>query len=257
MQRYNQYHNLNLGMKGQLILPFLFIFVTGFAQQQTDTLKRIVPVKIIKDNYQDDWADLHHYQNTNKELAAPVKREKRVVFLGSSIFERWTDLMPEFFNNKNYLNRGISGQISPQLLIRFRQDVIDLHPKAVIILAGSNDVAGSTGHVTTEVIMDNIQSMCELAKRNHIKVILCDYLPVFDYPWRKGIEPAPKIIALNRQITSFAKKNHLVLLDYFTPFADERNGQKIGLTLDGVHPNAAGYHIMAEVTEAAIAKAIH
>ncbi|RYE23421.1 MAG: acylhydrolase [Sphingobacteriaceae bacterium] len=244
-------------MKLYLILPLLFIFATGYSQQQTDTLKKTSTPNVSKEDFKDDWADLHHYAAKNKKLIAPAKKEKRVILLGSSIFERWTDLMPEFFNNKNYVNRGISGQISPQLLIRFRQDVIDLQPKAVIILAGSNDIAGSTGHITTEVIMDNIKSMCELAEQNHIKVILCAYLPVFDYPWRKGIEPAQKIITLNKQIASYAKQKHLVLLDYFTPFADERNGQKAELTLDGVHPNAAGYHIMAGLTEAAIAKALH
>ncbi len=242
-------------MKLRLILPLLFLYSISYAQQN-DTLKQRA-VSVIKEDYKDDWADLHHYFAKNMALPAPAKHEKRVIFLGSSIFERWTDLMPAFFNNKSYVNRGISGQISPQLLIRFRQDVIDLKPKAVIILAGSNDIAGSTGHITAAVIMDNIKSMAELAKRNHIKVILCKYLPVFDYPWRKGIAPAEKIINLNKQIELYAGKNHLVLLDYFTPFADERNGQKAALTLDGVHPNAAGYHIMAEITEAAIKKALH
>lgn len=244
-------------MKLYLILPLLIIFANSYSQQQTDTLRKTSAPNAIREDFKDDWAELHHYAAKNKELPLPAKREKRVVLLGSSIFERWTGLMPEFFNNKSYVNRGISGQISPQLLIRFRQDVIDLRPKAVIILAGSNDIAGSTGHITTEVIMDNIKSMCELAKRNHIKVILCAYLPVFDYPWRKGLEPAQKIIILNKQIAIYARQKHLVLLDYFTPFVDERNGQKAALTLDGVHPNAAGYHIMAELTEAAIAKALH
>lgn len=244
-------------MKLYLIIPVLLAFSTTYAQQQTDSSKQNNFANTVKEDFKDDWADLHHYSAKNKELAALAKRDKRVVFLGSSIFERWTSLTPEFFANKNYVNRGISGQISPQLLIRFRQDVIDLKPKAVIILAGSNDIAGSTGHVTNEVIMDNIKSMCELAKRNHIKVILCAYLPVFDYPWRKGLEPANKIIALNEQIKQYAKQKHLFLLDYFTPFADERNGQKAGLTLDGVHPNAAGYHLMAEATEKAINKVLH
>jgi lysophospholipase L1-like esterase len=244
-------------MKLHLILPFLFIFTAGYCQQQNDTLNKNSTPNPQKEDYKDDWADLHHYSAKNKELPAPGRRDKRVVFLGSSIFERWTNLMPEYFVNKNYINRGISGQISPQLLIRFRQDVINLKPKAVIILAGSNDIAGSTGHVTTEVIMDNIKSMCELAKQNHIKVILCAYLPVYDYPWRRGIEPAQKIITLNKQIAIYARAEHLVLLDYFTPFVDERKGQKAELTLDGVHPNAAGYRIMAEVTDKAIAKALH
>src|SRR6187549_378092 len=110
-------------------------------------------------DYRDDWAALHHYSAENKTLSTPAKGDKRIVFLGSSIIENWKTLVPEFFQNKNYINRGIGGQISPQLLIRFRQDVIDLHPAAVIILAGSNDIAGSTGHVTNESIMDNVKSM--------------------------------------------------------------------------------------------------
>ncbi len=244
-------------MKLNLTLFFLFIVSLSFGQQQTDTSKHAVSPTLIKEDYQDDWANLHHYATKNAELPVPARPEKRVIFLGSSIFERWPVLIPEFFDNKNYVNRGISGQISPQLLIRFRQDVISLKPKAVIILAGSNDIAGNRGHVTMETIMDNIKSMAELGRRNHIKVILCDYLPVFDYPWGKGIEPAEKIIALNKQIEIYAKKKHLVLLDYFTPLADNRNGQKAELTLDGVHPNVAGYRIMAEATEAAIKKALH
>ena len=239
-------------MKLRLILPLLLLSAVGYSQQpQKDSSS-----SVIKEDFKDDWAALHHYREANKALPLPAKGEKRVVFLGSSIFERWTDLAPAFFNNRNYINRGISGQISPQLLIRFRQDVIDLHPAAVIILAGSNDIAGNTGHVTNEVIMDNIKSMTELAKLHGIKVIICAYLPVFDYPWRRGMQPAGKIIALNQAIKEYAKMNGLVLLDYFTPLADDRNGQKKELTLDGVHPNAAGYQVMAAVTEAAIAKAL-
>ncbi len=244
-------------MKIPLTLLLLLLFSASFAQQQNDTSRQNAASTQAKEDFKDDWADLHHYAAKNAALPVPARRDKRIIFLGSSIFERWSVLMPEFFNNKNYVNRGISGQISPQLLIRFRQDVIDLKPKAVIILAGSNDIAGSYGHVTNATIMDNIKSMAELARRNHIKVILCDYLPVFDYPWRKGLEPAEKIIALNQQIELYARKKHLFVLDYFSPLADEKNGQKAELTTDGVHPNAAGYKIMAEVTEAAIKKVLH
>lgn len=244
-------------MKIRLTVFLLFLITGTYAQILSDTVKQNQLNQTVKEDYKDDWADLHHYAAKNKELPTVTRKDKRVIFLGSSIFERWTDLMPQFFTNKNYINRGISGQISPQLLIRFRQDVINLRPKAVIILAGSNDIAGSTGHVTTEEIMDNIASMCDLAKKNHIKVILCAYLPVYDYPWRKGLQPAEKIIALNNQIKLFVHQKHFTLLDYFTPFADERNGQKAELTLDGVHPNAAGYNIMATVTEDAINRVLH
>ena len=209
-----------------------------------------------KENFSDDWAALSHYVKENQTVLPPKAGENRVVFLGSSIFERWKDADSSFFNNHAYLDRGISGQIAPQLLIRFRQDVIDLHPKAVIILAGSNDIAGNTGHVTYDRIMDNIKSMAELAKLHGIKVILCEYLPIYDYPWRKGLQPADKIIALNKLIKAYALANHFTVLDYFTPLVDERNGQKAELTIDGVHPNVAGYKIMEKVTEAAIQKAL-
>ncbi|MDN3547268.1 SGNH/GDSL hydrolase family protein [Mucilaginibacter aquaedulcis] len=240
-----------------LIALGLLFNISSYAQQNNaDSLNNKQASTVVKEDFKDDWAALSHYANENKALGDPKPGEKRVVFLGSSIFEFWKAKVPEFFNGRPYLDRGISGQISPQLLIRFRQDVIDLKPKAVIILAGSNDISGNTGHVTNERIMDNIKSMVELAKLHQIKVILCAYLPVFDYPWRKGIEPAPKIMALNKLIKAYAAENNLILLDYFTPFADERNGQKAELTTDGVHPNVAGYKVMAGVTEQAISKAL-
>lgn len=209
-----------------------------------------------KENFSDDWAALSHYKEENKLLGLPKTGENRVVFLGSSIFEFWKTTVPAFFEGRPYIDRGISGQVLPQLLVRFRQDVLELQPKVVIILAGSNDIAGNTGHVTEETIMNNIASMAELATLHHIKVILCDYLPVYDYPWRKGLEPANKIISLNKRIDGYAKQNHFIVLDYFSPLVDERNGQKAELTKDGVHPNAAGYQIMARVTEEAIRKAL-
>jgi len=237
-----------------LILPFFFT-ITAVAQgTQNDSTKHAVA--IATEDFKDDWAALSHYQKENALLGLPKKGEERVVFLGSSIFENWKKMVPEFFAGRPYLDRGISGQISPQLLIRFRQDVIDLKPKAVIILAGSNDIAGSTGHVTNASIMNNIKSMAELAQLHHIKVILCEYLPVNDFPWRKGMEPAPKIMALNKLIRTYAVANNFTVLDYFSPLVGEHNGQQPGLTLDGVHPNKAGYKIMATVTEAAIQKAL-
>ncbi len=233
----------------------LYVSVTAVAQKTAvDTAGRVNTV--VKEDFSDDWAALSHYKKENQQLGAVQPGEKRVVFLGSSIFERWKILVPAFFSKRSYLNRGISGQLSPQLLLRFRQDVIDLQPKAVIILAGSNDIAANTGHVTEQTIMDNIASMTELALLHHIKVILCAYLPIYDYPWRKGLQPANKIISLNNRIRTYAADKGVFLLDYFTPLADERNGQQAALTIDGVHPNVAGYQIMATVTEAAIKKAL-
>jgi lysophospholipase L1-like esterase len=222
----------------------------------TDSVSTPAKREADKEDFKDDWADLRHYEAANKALPAPLAGENRVVFLGSSIFENWSRLEPTFWQNKNYINRGISGQISPQLLLRFRQDVIELKPKLVIILAGSNDISGSTGHVTNARIMNNIRAMAELATANKIRVIVCAYLPVYDYPWRKGIEPSGKIISLNEEIKKFVAVNKLTLLDYFTPLVDERNGQKESLSLDGVHPNEAGYTVMAPVTEKAIRAAL-
>ncbi|RFZ93040.1 acylhydrolase [Mucilaginibacter conchicola] len=231
-------------MKKAFLFLSLFVSATAFAQQQPEDFK-------------DDWADLRHYEAENKALPALAAGEKRVVFLGSSIFEFWKQKVPQYFaEHKGYLDRGISGQISPQLLVRFRQDVVALKAKAVIILAGSNDIAGTTGHVTTARIMDNIKSMVQLAKANNIKVILCEYLPVYEYPWRKGFAAADRIIELNKAIKAYATEQNLTILDYFSPLADERNGQKAELTTDGVHPNVAGYAVMAKVTDEAIAKAL-
>jgi len=241
-------------MKTKIVL-FLLLAAAGnlFAQNaQTDSLSD----KPKKENFADDWAALTKYQKENELLSAPVRKEKRVVFLGSSIFEFWKQKDPEYFNNKPYLDRGISGQISPQLLIRFRQDVINLKPKVVIILAGSNDISGNTGHVTNDKIMDNIKSMAELARLHHIKVVLCKYLPIYQYPWNKSIEPAEMIVNLNEKIAAYAKERNYTVLDYWSPLVDERKGQRPELTVDGVHPNLAGYKIMEGVTELAIKKAL-
>lgn len=202
-----------------------------------------------------DWAGLEDYREANAKLELPASDEKRVVFMGNSIFENWNKSWPEFFSGKPYLNRGIGGQTSPQMLIRFRPDVINLKPAAVIILAGTNDIAGNKGPSTLEMILDNIISMSELAKANNIKVILCSVLPAFDYPWRPGLHPAEKIARLNEMIKSYADKNGIVYLDFYSPMVDERKGLKNEFTIDGVHPNEAGYRIMAPLVEEAIQKA--
>ncbi len=228
----------------------LFLYSGSLVAQQRESVQ--------KEDFSDDWAALSKYQKENDSLGAPNKGEKRVVFLGSSIFEFWKQKDPQYFNNGSYLDRGISGQISPQLLIRFRQDVLNLKPKAVIILAGSNDLAGNKGHVSNETVMNNIKSMAELARKNRIKVILCKYLPIYEYPWNKNLKGvADQIISLNNEIVSYAKANRFVILDYWTPLVDERNGQKAAYTTDGVHPNLAGYKVMENVTEEAIDKALH
>ncbi len=204
-----------------------------------------------------DWPNLNRFKEANEKLAPAIKSDNRVVFMGNSITQGWIEQMPEFFApEKNYINRGIGGQTTPQMLIRFRQDVVDLNPKVVVILAGTNDIAGNTGPSTLEMIEDNIHSMTEIAQANGIVVVLCSVLPVYDYPWRTGLEPAPKIIELNRRIKEYAKKNGAIYCDYFTALADERNGLPKELSGDGVHPNKAGYAIMQPIVDEAIARAL-
>jgi lysophospholipase L1-like esterase len=203
-----------------------------------------------------DWAYLKRYQAENAALAPPRAGEKRVVFMGNSITEGWAKYFPSMFAGKPYVNRGIGGQTTPQMLVRFRQDVIALEPAVVVILAGTNDIAGNTGPSTIEMIEDNLASMAELAKANGIAVVLSAVLPVYDYPWRPGLEPAPKIVALNKWMKEYASAHGAVYLDYHTPMADERQGMKADLASDGVHPNEAGYRIMAPLAEKAIGEAL-
>ena len=203
-----------------------------------------------------DWAYLDRYRSANAQLAAPAAGETRVVFYGNSITEGWAPLFPTQFPGKGYIGRGISGQTTPQMLVRFRQDVIALEPKVVVILAGTNDIAGNTGPSSIEMIEDNLASMAELGRANGIRVVLSSVLPVFDYPWKPGLEPAPKIVALNNWIRAYAASHGAVYLDYFTAMVDQRQGMKAGLSDDGVHPNQAGYRVMAPLAERAIAEAL-
>jgi len=200
----------------------------------------------------DDWANLNRYKDGNFKIGSPAENENRIVFMGNSITEGWLQINPEFFKDKPYLDRGISGQTTPQMLVRFRQDVVNLKPKAVVILAGTNDIAGNTGPSTLEMIEDNIASMVEIAKANNIKVLLCSVLPAFDYPWKPGLNPAEKIVELNKWIKNYCEENKLIYVDYFTPMADERNGLKKEYSEDGVHPNEDGYKVMAPLVEKAI-----
>ena len=203
-----------------------------------------------------DWPNLEQFREANEKLQAPKADENRVVFMGNSITIGWLNKRPEFFEGKPYVNRGISGQTTPQMLLRFRQDVIDLHPKVVVILAGTNDIAGNTGPSTIAMIADNIKSMAELAHAHGIKVVLSSTLPAYDYPWKPGMEPAGKIVALNKLIQDYAMENGFVYLDYFTAMADSKNGLPKNYAEDGVHPTVEGYQVMEPMLEAAIAKAL-
>ncbi len=203
-----------------------------------------------------DWAALARYAQADSVLGAPAPDEDRVVFMGNSITESWAKSFSTQFPGKPYVGRGISGQTTPQMLVRFRQDVVALKPKVVVILGGTNDIAGNTGPSTLEMIEDNIASMTEIAKANGIRVVLASVLPVLDYPWKKGLEPAPKIVALNTWIRGYAERVGAVYVDFHGAVADEHNGMKEGLSTDGVHPNAAGYDILAPLVERAIADAL-
>lgn len=203
-----------------------------------------------------DWANLNRFREENAKLSMPRSCEDRVVFMGNSITQGWIEKVPEFFANRPYINRGISGQTTPQMLLRFRQDVIHLRPKVVVILAGVNDIAGNTGPSTLEMIEDNLHSMTELAEANGIRVVLCSVLPAYDFPWCPGMEPAGKVVELNKRIKAYASTKGAVYCDFFSAMADDRNGLPEDLSEDGVHPNKAGYAIMAPLVEKAIARAL-
>ena len=223
-----------------------------FTPAQLDSMRKVTDERLRK-----DWAFLKRYSDENKNLPAVAPGEKRVVFMGNSITELWKTVDGDFFaKNKSFIDRGISAQTTPQMLVRFRNDVIDLNPSAVVILAGTNDIAGNTGPITIENIFGNIVSMAQLAKANNIKVVLCSVLPVYEYPWSPGLEPAEKIVKLNAMLQSYSKKNKMVYLDFHSAMSDEKKGMKAEYSADGVHPNLKGYKIMDELVEKAISRAL-
>ena len=205
---------------------------------------------------QDDWANLKRYRDANQKLGLPAAGEQRVVFYGNSITDSWAKHFPEMFPGKPYVGRGISGQTTPQMLVRFRQDVVALKPAVVVILAGTNDIAGNTGPSTQEMIADNLMSMAEIAHANGIRVVLSSVLPASDYPWKPGLDPGPKIVALNAWMKAYAERSECIYLDYHAKMADEKLGLPPELAYDGVHPTEAGYRMMALMAEAAIQEAL-
>ena len=227
----------------RLGLFLLTVAITSAGAQSDDLLRT-------------DWANLARYRDANAKLGPPRPGEHRVVFMGNSITDSWAPLFDSLFPGKPYVGRGISGQTTPQMLVRFRQDVVDLHPAVVLILAGTNDIAGNTGPSTLEMIEDNLASMAEIARANGIRVVLASVLPVFDYPWRPGLAPAAKIVELNKWIRAYAASHDAVYLDFHSAMADSRGGLPPNLSKDGVHPNAAGYGIMAPLAERAIGQAL-
>lgn len=189
----------------------------------------------------DDWANFERYEKANLEVVKPVN----AVFMGNSITDSWFAKDAAFFEANNILGRGISGQTTSKMLVRFRKDVLELQPKAVVILAGTNDIAENNGPISLENIMGNLISMSEIAKAHKINVLLCSVMPVYKYPWRPEIEePAVKIQKLNAMIKAYCEKNKLTYVDYYTPFVDERGGLPEKYSADGVHPNIDCYQIM-------------
>ena len=213
--------------------------------------------KAQEEQLHNDWANLGRFREENKLVAMPTEGEKRVVFMGNSITEGWIRIDPGFFSGKPYINRGISGQTTPQMLVRFKPDVINLKPSVVVILAGINDIAGNTGPSTLEMIEDNLSSMAEIAKTNGVEVVLSSVLPAYDFPWHPGLEPAEKVVKLNGWIKNYAMSHNCIYLDYFTPMSDEKYALKAEYTLDGVHPTLAGYKIMEPLVTEAIQKALN
>ncbi len=197
-----------------------------------------------------DWAWLGRYQEANAKVTQPAK----IIFMGDSITQGWFDMVPAFFTPGRY-GRGIGGQTTPQMLLRFRQDVIDLHPQVVQIMAGTNDIAGNTGPMTPEQTKANLMSMAELARAHGIRVILASIPPADHFPWRPGLDTAPQIAALNTWMKDYAARTGATYADYWTALHDGQ-ALKASLTYDGVHPNTAGYAAMAPVAEAAIRAAM-
>jgi lysophospholipase L1-like esterase len=201
-----------------------------------------------------DFPWLARFKEDNAQLGPPAAGEDRVVFMGDSITQGWH--LDGSFPGKPYINRGISGQTTPQMVLRMHQDVVGLQPKVVIILAGINDIAENTGPMTLELTEDNLAAMSEIATADGIKVVLCSVLPAFDFPWRPGLAPADKVIALNKWIKDYAAAKGEVYVDYYSAMKDDRGGLPATLSKDGVHPLPAGYAIMTPLAEAGIEKAL-
>ena len=197
-----------------------------------------------------DWAQFGRYAEANKQVQIPAN----VVFMGNSITDGWWPADSTFFIQHNFVDRGISGQTTSEMLVRFRQDVIDLHPKTVVILAGINDIAHNNGVISLEHVFGNLVSMAELATLNGTRLLFCSVLPAYDFPWRRGLEPADKVIRLNEMIKAYADKQGLTYVDYHSAMKDARNGLPENLSKDGVHPTLEGYKIMEKLVLEAISQ---
>lgn len=245
-------------------LPALLLSVSAVGQQSAPTIPstgfagldeyRASRIAI----YTDDFGQLTRYREANAALRTPASGENRVIFVGDSITDYWK--LSDYFAGKPYINRGIDGQTTPQMLVRFRQDVIDLHPKVLVVLAGTNDIAGVTGPARNEDIEANYASMAEFAHAHGIRMVFASLLPVNNYTQDAkesfALRPRERILALNVWLKDYCANNGLLYLDYFSAMADEKGMLKKDLSDEGLHPNVAGYKIMAPLAEKAIAKAL-
>jgi len=221
-----------------------FLLLCSFSMLQT-----------VAQDLSQDWPNLKKYRASNESLLQSEDFPE-VVFMGNSITEGWHNQRPEFFEKHNFVGRGIGGQTTPQMLIRFTPDVLDLKPKAVVILAGTNDIAGNTGYSSAKMITDNISAMAELARANDIKVVLSSILPVYTYPWSPDTEAVARIAEVNTWLKEYANANDFVYLDYFSHMADDKKGLKKEYSGDGVHPNVLGYQVMEPLVLEAIRQAL-
>lgn len=191
-----------------------------------------------------DWAAFGRYAEANKN----VKQAPMLVIMGDSITDFWPNkTSSDFFNKNNIVGRGISGQVTSQMLVRFRRDVLDLKPKYVAILAGTNDIAQNQGYINAENIVGNIISMVEIARANKIKPIVCSILPAAKYPWRPEIQSVPMVQKINQMLKDYCKKHKVKYIDFYTPMADENNGLPKKYANDGIHPTSDGYAVMEKV----------
>lgn len=241
-----------------VILVFIATSVLAHSQQADVAPSVASPVDIhTPKRTLTDWSDLARYKKDNGDLTPPLQDEKRVVFFGSSTTDNWGRRFASlFFPGKPYVNRGISGETTAQMLLRFQQDVVALRPAAVVFLGGTNDVAGNSGPMTLQMTEDNICSMVAIAQANSIKVILASQLPVQEFPWNKTVHPELELLALSAWEKRFAAAKHLGYVDYYSALVGPDGGFRPGLSPDGVHPNKKAYEIMAPVVEAVIGRVL-
>ena len=227
----------------RILIGLTFLFISNSIMAQ----------KKINDSWI-DWANFKKYEADNNKVEPPIKNETRVVFMGNSIFEGWIRLRPEFFSGKPYFDRGISGQTTPQMLLRMYDDVIALQPDIMVLKAGINDIAENNASYNPDHTLDNIKAMAQLARFNKIKVILCSVLPASDFTWRRAAHPGDKVIALNEAIKKFATENKFYYLDLYSAVVDDNKGMRKEYASDGVHPTVEGYKVMEPLLEEAIRK---